>query len=63
MEPWLVVVYMTRGGRREEWEGSVCGGQEVLSLACRLVAWWSVFRAVQGKEEETEKDKTEWSPG
>jgi hypothetical protein len=57
------VVYMTRGGRREEWEGSVCGGQEVLSLACRLVAWWSVFRAVQGKEEETEKDKTEWSPG
>jgi hypothetical protein len=28
---------MTRGGRREEWEGSVCRGKEVLSLA--LVDW------------------------
>ena len=41
----------------------MCGGEGVLSLACRLVAWWSVSRAVQGKEEETEKDKKEWSPG
>jgi hypothetical protein len=37
MEPWLVVVYMTRGGRREEWEGSVCvEGKKYLAW---LVVW------------------------
>jgi hypothetical protein len=41
-------------------EGGVKGKKY---LAWLVVAWWSVSRVVQGKEEETEKDKTEWSPG